>query len=283
MSERLHAEDITVPGYRIISEIAKGGMSTVLLALRLDDNTNVVLKVIPLTGGEDPLALKMFMREFDLISKLDHPNVVKIFERAFAENFAYIAMEYFPRGDLKERMEKEIDSSTALFYLQQMALGLEAMHDSNIIHRDIKPGNFLFKEDDTLTIADFGVAKDFTDLRQELTKDNVLVGTPYYMSPEQGDGQKNDKRSDLYSLGVIFYTMLTGNKPFQAKSVSELIYAHMFEPIPKLSKKLSKFQPLVDGLMQKNPDERFQNVGELLLGINWCNKRSIANTATVNP
>ena len=123
MRARVHTEEIDVPGYLIISEIAKGGMSTVLLAQRLEDNYEVVLKVIPLTGNEDPVVLKRFLREFNLISKLKHPNVVKIYERAFAENFAYIAMEYFPKGDLKMRMSKKIDPSTALSYLRQMALG----------------------------------------------------------------------------------------------------------------------------------------------------------------
>jgi len=100
--------------------------------------------------------------------------------------------------------------------------------------------------------------------------------------PEQGDGKKNDKRSDLYSLGVIFYTMLTGTRPFQAKTVSELIYAHMFEPIPKLCEQLRKFQPLLEGLMHKNPDERFQSVDELLLGIDWSSNKTTDNSVTVN-
>lgn len=260
---------LEVPGYKLMGLIGQGGMSSVVLAERMEDNLQVVLKVMFTRGMEDPTALKRFMQEYNLLSNVNHPHVVRIYERAFAADFAYIAMEYFPAGDLAARIREGIRPAEALEYLRQMASGLGAVHDLNIVHRDIKPGNILFKEDGSLTITDFGVAKHITDEYEDITVNNMVVGTPYYISPEQGSGMKVDQRSDLYSLGVIFYQMLTGKRPYTGKSVSELLRAHIANPLPRLPDYLIKYQPLIDGLLAKEPDDRFQNVRELLIGIDW--------------
>ncbi len=132
----------------------------------------------------------------------------------------------------------------------------------------MKPGNILFREDDTLTITDFGVAQTISG-EPDITVDNTVIGTPYYLSPEQGAGMKTDHRTDLYSLGVIFYQMLTGERPFTATTIAQLLKAHLNEPIPQLTGNLKKYQPLLDGLLAKDPDERFLNTKDLLLGIEW--------------
>lgn len=266
VSEALALE---IPGYRLSKEIGRGGMSTVVLAERLEDNTHVVLKIMFTRGMEDPTALKRFMLEYNLLSDVDHPHVVRIYERAFAADFAYIAMEYFPAGDLAKRIKEGIRPAEALEYLRQMASGLGSVHERGIIHRDIKPGNILFKDDGSLTITDFGVAKRGEEDMEDITINNMVVGTPYYISPEQGSGMKVDHRSDLYSLGVIFYQMMTGKRPYSGNSVSELLRAHVIEPIPQLPEFLAKYQPLIDGLLAKDPDERFQSSRELLIGIDW--------------
>lgn len=266
---RDEAMQLVIPGYRLIREIGRGGMSTVVLAERLEDGHNVVLKVMFTRGMQDPTALKRFMLEYNLVSNVEHPHVVRIYERAFAADFAYIAMEYFPAGDLARRIKEGIRPEDSLEYLRQMTSGLGAVHEHGIIHRDIKPGNMLFKEDGSLTITDFGVAKQADDEIEDITINNMVVGTPYYISPEQGSGMKVDQRSDLYSLGVIFFQMLTGKRPFTGNSVSELLRAHVVEPIPRLPAYLGRYQPLVDGLLAKDPDERFQNTRELLIGIDW--------------
>lgn len=265
-SEALKLE---IPGYRLLKEIGRGGMSTIVLGERLEDNVNVVLKVMFTHGMEDPTALKRFMLEYNLLSNVNHPHVVRIYERAFAADFAYIAMEYFPAGDLAARIKEGIRPAEGLEYLRQMASGLGAVHELDIVHRDIKPGNILFKEDGSLTITDFGVAKQGEQDMEDITVNNMVVGTPYYISPEQGSGMKVDTRSDLYSLGVIFFQMMTGKRPFTGNSVSELLRAHVVEPIPQLPDYLAKYQPLVDGLLAKDPDERFQTTRELLIGIDW--------------
>ena len=261
---------IDVPGYKIIREIGQGGMSTVLLARRLEDNKKIVLKVLFTKGQEDPLALKRFMQEYTLISCLNNPHIINIYERAFATDFAYIAMEYFPNGDLSHRIKRGgLDHEQAAEYLRQMAVGLQAVHDINVVHRDLKPGNILFRNDDSLTITDFGAAKNISGEFEDLTVNNMVVGTPYYMSPEQASGMKVDKRSDMYSLGVMFYQMLTGRRPFTANSISQLIFAHINEEPPPLPEHLSKYQPLVSGLMAKDQSERFQNANDIIIGLEW--------------
>lgn len=260
---------LEIPGYKLVREIGRGGMSTIVLAERLEDNVHVVLKIMFTQGMEDPTALKRFMLEYNLLSNVNHPHVVRIYERAFAADFAYIAMEYFPAGDLAARIKEGIRPAEGLEYLRQMASGLGAVHELDIVHRDIKPGNILFKDDGSLTITDFGVAKQGDQDMEDITVNNMVVGTPYYISPEQGSGMKVDQRSDLYSLGVIFFQMMTGKRPFSGNSVSELLRAHVVEPIPQLPGYLSKYQPLINGLLAKDPDERFQNSRELLIGIDW--------------
>ena len=260
---------IIIPGYSILKEIAKGGMSTVLLAKRQEDDLNVVLKVLFTKGLEDSSGLKRFIQEYDLISAMNHPHIIRIYERAFASEFAYIALEYLPQGDLSKRISEGVSAETAMSYLRQIALGLGAIHKLNIIHRDLKPGNILFHDDGTLTITDFGAAKIISDKMKDITMNNMVVGTPYYMSPEQCTGMRVDRRSDIYSLGVLFYQMLTGKKIFTADSISKLVQAHINDPIPELPANLSKYQPLIEGMLAKDPDERFQIVDELIAGIDW--------------
>ncbi|MCH8163773.1 MAG: protein kinase, partial [Proteobacteria bacterium] len=236
---------IIIPGYSIRKEIAKGGMSTVLLAKRLEDDLDVVLKVLFTKGLEDSSGLKRFIQEYDLIAAMNHPHIIRIYERAFASEFAYIALEYLPQGDLSKRISEGISTKTAMSYLRQIALGLGAIHKLNIIHRDLKPGNILFHNDGTLTITDFGAAKIISDKMKNITMNNMVVGTPYYMSPEQCTGKKIDRRSDIYSLGVLFYQMLTAKKLFTANSITKLIQSHINDPIPELPANLSKYQPLI--------------------------------------
>lgn len=257
---------IVVPGYEILEEIGEGGMSTVFLAKPIESDIKVALKIMFTEGNEDPLALKRFMQEYTLISCLNHANVVRIYERAFASDFAYIAMEYFQGGDLTKKLAMGIDTATAIDYTRQMCQGLIAVHDLNIIHRDIKPGNVLFKEDGTLTIIDFGVAKDLTR-DTDITVINHIIGTPYYISPEQASGLQSDHRGDLYSLGIMMYQMLTNKRPYIAKSVPELMNKHRNAPIPKLPSTLAAYQPLIDGLLAKKPEDRFQSAQDVLAGL----------------
>jgi serine/threonine-protein kinase PpkA len=231
----------------------------------------VVLKVLNLENNDDSSLLRRFMREYKLIAQIQHPNIVQIYERAFASTFAYIAMEYFSHGDLAERLKRGLDSRTAINYLHQITEGLGAAHAKGIVHRDMKPANILFRSEDSLAITDFGIAKtvESDQLKRQLTVDGALMGTLYYISPEQIMGKEADQRSDIYSLGVIMYKMLTGNHPYVGSSPTEVFEGHLSAPIPLLPEKFSSLQPLLDGLLAKDPDERFQSTDDLLMGLNW--------------
>ncbi len=260
---------LRVPGYRIVSRVGEGGSATVFLAERMEDRLKVVLKVVFTAACQrDPNLLRRFMQEYELIEEIRHKNVVRIHERAFAKEYAYIAMEHFAGGDLKQRIARGVSAEDALYYLRQICEGLTAAHLHDVVHRDLKPGNVLFRGDDTLAITDFGIAKTL-DEERSLTRDDVILGTPYYLSPEQVRDGQIDQRSDLYSLGVLFYEMLTGTKPFQGENVAMLIDAHLNAPIPRLPKALTSFQPLIEGLLAKDPDERFQSADEVLAAIDW--------------
>jgi eukaryotic-like serine/threonine-protein kinase len=262
---------VKIPGYDIKQEIAQGGMSTVYLASNVHYGTDVVLKIVNTNFCHDPIVFKRFAREHTLISKLRHPNVVRIYERAFAKDYAYIALEYFPCGDLSKRIKKNgpIPPQKAMCYLKQMAKGLSAVHELGIVHRDLKPGNIIFREDDTLAITDFGIAKILDGAKNNITNADTILGTPYYMSPEQGEREQIDARADLYSLGAIFYEMLTGEKPYKSTSLSRLIYEHIHTPIPQLKGELEIYNPIIEGLLAKDPDDRFQNAHQLLVALDW--------------
>ncbi len=257
-----------LPGYRIIDKVGEGGMANIFLAEREEDNLQVVLKVLDIANVENKDSLRRFIREYRLIGQLDHPNIARIYERAFAHSYAYIAIEYCPNGDLSQRLKKPLPTETAVSYMRQIGEGIGAAHKVGIIHRDMKPGNILFRADDSLAITDFGIAKILGDT-SELTEVGQIVGTMFYISPEQIRGKGINKYSDLYSLGVMFYKMLTGEFPFYGESVEQILQAHLMDPAPKLPKNLASFQPIIDGLLAKDTDERFQNAEEFLVGLEW--------------
>jgi DNA-binding response OmpR family regulator/tRNA A-37 threonylcarbamoyl transferase component Bud32 len=257
-----------LPGYRVIDKVGEGGMANIFLAEREEDNLQVVLKVLDIANVENKESLRRFIREYRLIGQLDHPNIARIYERAFAQSYAYIAIEYCPNGDLAQRLKQPLSTETAVSYMRQIGEGIGAAHKVGIIHRDMKPGNILFRADDSLAITDFGIAKILGDT-SELTEVGQIVGTMFYISPEQIRGTGINKYSDLYSLGVIFYKMLTGEFPFYGESVEQILQAHLMESAPRLPKKLASFQPIIDGLLAKDPDERFQNAEEFIVGLEW--------------
>ncbi len=259
---------VHIPGYRIIAPIAQGGMTTIFLAQRVEDDLEIVLKLMFTRDQPDTPLLRYFMQEYALISKLNHPHIIKIFERAFAKDFAYIAMEYLPAGNLVARIRKGLMPDKALRYIRQIAEALGAVHNLSIVHRDLKPSNILFRQNDTVAITDFGVAH-FAAGMSGIDETQVLIGSPSYMSPEQCKRRPVDPRSDLYSLGVLMFEMLTGGKPYTGRGIPEIIDAHIRAPVPRLPDELRQYQPLIDGLLAKDPAERFQSAGEFIAGLEW--------------
>jgi hypothetical protein len=266
-----HAEQLSrfgpvkILGHRFVRELAIGGTSMVYLAESERAGDMVVLKVLrdaPETGDQHT-QFSRFLQEYELISKIRHPNVVRIFDLGIADDHAYIAMEYFPRGDLRARIAKSIETHEAVRYFVEMAGALQAVHEVGVLHRDLKPGNIMLRGDDSLAIIDFGLAKH-DDIGMDMTGTGEIFGTPYYMSPEQGHGQELDARSDLYSLGVIFFEMLTGKKPFLAPTPMGVIYMHANAPLPQLSGEQRIYQTVLDRLLAKEPAQRFDSACTLL-------------------
>jgi len=257
--ERLEA----LEGYRLIKELGHGGMSRVFLAEDEDDGKYVAIKSMRTDLIEDERMIERFIREFNILSTIDSAHIVKIYDQTFSDMSAYIIMEYFPSGDLSIRIRSGMNGEKAIDYLTQMAKGLAPVHKAGIIHRDLKPGNVMFRKNERLAIVDFGLAR-VSDESMQLTRHGEVYGTPSYVSPEQARGKEVDERSDIYTCGVILYEMLTGKRPFRADNPMALFYKHVHSDVPKLPDKYSHVQPLVNKLMEKKPEDRYQTTEELL-------------------
>lgn len=252
-----------VRGYKIERMIGEGGTSRVYLAHRETDNLEVVLKVLLPELASDPAVVSRFMQEFSLIQKIKSAHVTRIFDLNYDSGNAYLAMEYFGAGDLRERIiAGGMSPVQALKIFAQIARALGAIHDAGVVHRDLKPHNIMFRDQKYLAIVDFGGAKSLGETAG-LTKVGHVIGTPNYMSPEQITGEKVDLRSDLYSLGVILHLLLTGQTLYVAPSATELMEMHLNAPIPRLPEELNGFQKLLNKLVAKDPDARFQSAREL--------------------
>lgn len=267
--QRIHKDKENVPGggldigYKFVRLIGQGAMSKVYLAERVADGLSLVLKVLDLSKVREGSLIIRFIMEAELISTINSPFVVKIHEHNLMDDYAFIAMEFFSRGDLKQRMELKITPQIAFNYMTHIAYGLNAIHKAGIIHRDLKPANIMFRGDDSLALADFGISKKL-DTDDGLTTVGQVLGTPHYMSPEQGEGKAVDTRSDLYSAGVLLYELLTGEKPFAAKTPVALIYQHIFADIPRLPQAISQYQPIIDRALAKQADDRYQTAMEFI-------------------
>jgi tRNA A-37 threonylcarbamoyl transferase component Bud32/ActR/RegA family two-component response regulator len=253
---------VNVPGYRILRRIGEGGMSRVYLAERDADGLRLVLKMLDPRLAADPASKARFVREYKIIQRIANEHVVMIFDHGFASSDPWLAMEYFPGGDLHERIRGGISSMGALKILVQIAKALDAVHAAGVVHRDLKPQNIMFRENNRLAILDFGLAREL-DATSTLTQKGMVMATPLYMSPEQCLGHPHDERGDLYAAGVILYEMLTGHHPFEGDNASSLAYQHVHGEIPRLPKRLSGYQSVLDRLLAKRPDQRFQSAREL--------------------
>jgi len=249
---------------RVIAKLYAGDLSSVYLAESEDGKERLALKVlrhVPDAGGGR--LFDRFLQEYEVIARVQHANVVRIFDLGVADDHAYIAMEYLGAGSLGERLKQALPPESAAAYTRQIAGALAAIHGAGILHRDLKPANIMFRDEGSLALIDFGLAKQMR-LHAAITGTGQIFGTPYYMSPEQGHAEPTDERSDLYSLGCILYEMLTGERPFTASSPMGVIYRHAHAPRPRLSRALTHFQPLLDRLLAVDRFERYQSAGELL-------------------
>jgi eukaryotic-like serine/threonine-protein kinase len=251
-----------IPGYTIRRTIGESEKAIVYLATSAALAADVALKVSrsELDSSSDR---QIFAREHAALSALRHPAIVQIHEYGVHHGREYLAMEYFPRGDLKARLQRGILEPDVLRYIEQIARALDVVHTAGIFHRDLKPPNVMMRETDEVVLIDFGLARN---VQGELnsTRKGVLRGSPYYMSPEQALGETLDARTDLYSLGIIFYEMLTGKKPYTGATAIEVLQQHVSAPSPRLPRQLEHLQSLLDGLTAKSPDERFASAAQVV-------------------
>lgn len=253
-----------IKGYKFIEKLAVSKHSAVYLAEKESAGIKVVLKVLRQIPdlSDDIGAFDRFLQEYELIADLEHPNIVKIYDLGVSDDHAHIAMEYLSGGDLKQKMKAGISEQDAVDYLLQIASALAEVHKVGILHRDLKPGNIMLRDDGTIVLIDFGLAKRMRS-NLKMTDQGEIFGTPYYMSPEQGHANEVDARSDIYSLGIIFYEMLTGEKPFYAANAMGIIYKHSNSPVPLLPTRLARYQLLTNLLLAKRPVDRLQTADEV--------------------
>ncbi|MGH8260434.1 MAG: protein kinase domain-containing protein [Steroidobacteraceae bacterium] len=251
-----------IPGYTIRRNIGESEKAIVYLASSVTLGLDVALKVSK-SEDDESSDRQLFAREHAALSALRHPAIVRIHDYGVHRGREYLAMEYFPRGDLKARLQRGILEPDVLRYIEQMARALDIVHTAGIFHRDLKPPNVMLRESDEVVLIDFGLARNVRGGMQS-TRKGVLRGSPYYMSPEQALGEPLDARTDLYSLGVIFYEMLTGRKPYTGTSAIEVLQQHVSAPAPRLPQLLEHLQPLLDGLLAKSPDDRLATASQVV-------------------
>ncbi|MCU0286885.1 MAG: serine/threonine protein kinase [Acidobacteria bacterium] len=253
-----------IPGYMLIRKLGHGGMADVFLGIQENLQREVAIKILASSLFRDEQFSIRFKNEALTAAKLSHPNIITIHDIGQVDDTYYIVMEYLPES-LKDRMQKIgiMTPPEALSIIKMIASALDYAHSKGFIHRDIKPDNIMFRQDGAAVLVDFGIARAM-DSASNLTRTGTSVGTPYYMSPEQCRGEKIDGRSDIYSLGVQLYQLLTGKVPYKAENTTGIIFKHIQEPVPLLPKELSQYQLLLDKMMAKDKALRISGGAELI-------------------
>lgn len=255
---------ISIPGYRIIRELGRGGMATVLLAVQESVDREVALKVLlPQLLMVDPTFGDRFLREARIAARLHHRHIVAVYDVGVHDGTHYAAMEYLSGGSVMADHHEPIDPRAALRCIREVAEALDYAHSKGFIHRDVKPDNILLRDDGSCVLCDFGIARAATAATQ-MTKTGSVVGTPYYMSPEQLRGMPLDGRADLYSLGVVFHHLLTGDVPYRASDSLAVGIMHMTAPLPRLPVRLQALQSLLERMMAKDAADRVQTGAEVM-------------------
>ncbi len=257
----------TLGQFRVAERIGSGGMATVFKAYQPTLDRYVAIKVLPTHYARDPVFVKRFEREARSVARLAHPNIVQIHDFGEQDNITYIVMEYVDGGTLKDRLKRALPVAEVVDFVIQAAEGLECAHRNGIVHRDVKPANMLLRKDGHLLLSDFGIAK-ILEGTTNLTRVGTGIGTPQYMSPEQGTGQMVDRRSDIYSLGIVLFHCLTGHVPFTADSPLSTTLKHMNEPLP-VDKLAVEGVPtpiiqVVQKMAAKQQQDRYQTAEEVV-------------------
>ena len=253
--------------YEIIKLIGEGGMANVYLAYDTILERNVAVKVLRGDLADDEKFVRRFQREALSASSLSHPNIVEMYDVGEDNGNFYIVMEYIDGQTLKQLIKKRghLTVPEAIDIMLQLTDGLAHAHDSYIIHRDIKPQNIMILEDGMVKITDFGIAMAIN--ASDLTQTNSVMGSVHYLPPEQAAGKGSTIKSDIYSLGILFYEMLAGTMPFRGETAVEIALKHIKDPMPSIRKINPKVPQSVENIIfkstAKNPKNRYNNVREL--------------------
>ncbi|MFN8532124.1 MAG: serine/threonine-protein kinase [Dehalococcoidia bacterium] len=251
----------TLGEFRIDAKIGEGGMAAVYRATQPSLHRTVAIKVLDTSLLADPTFVARFQREADTVAKLMHPNIVPVYAFGEAGVTLYLAMGFVPGGSLAERMARPLDLQTVGRIVRQVAEALDYAHKQGVVHRDIKPANILLGEGDWALLSDFGIAR-MLEGRMRLTQPGVGLGTPEYMSPEQGLSDDIDGRSDIYSLGIVLYELITGEVPFDADTPFGILYKQVHEPLPLPSKIKPEISSALENVIiratAKRPEDRYQ-------------------------
>ncbi|HEX2790189.1 MAG TPA: protein kinase [Steroidobacteraceae bacterium] len=255
LPRRIAPSHLDLPQYAILHKLGESSRAAVYFAYSITLGRNVALKISKpsVEGAEES---REFAREYAAISAVQHRSVVEIYDYGFHAGREFIAMEYFPCGDLKTRLQQPMSVAESLGYALRICGALRIIHGAGLIHRDLKPPNVMLREDGSVVLIDFGLAKGLESSGQN-TAIGVLRGSPYYMSPEQAQGIPLDSRSDLYSVGVMLFEMLTGSKPYMGNSAVEVMQQHVHGPRPRLPAPLAGFEPLLEQFMARERHRRF--------------------------
>lgn len=254
---------LEIPGYTILRPLGQGGMATVYLAVQQSLGREVALKVLSPALAQDSTATERFVREARIAAKLHHPAIVAIHDVGVHAGMPYMSIAFEPGGTVAQLARSHLDPKAVFRIIRDIANALDYAHRQGVSHRDVKPENILLRADGSCVLSDFGIARA-AESQIGLTREGTSVGTPHYMSPEQLRGERCDGRSDLYSLGVVFYQLLVGNLPYQGTDAWAIGMQHLMEPIPRLPPSLAYLQEFLDGLLAKDPAARLQSGAEVV-------------------
>ena len=260
-----HWRQPEVAGYSFMKKIAQSSSASVYLAKNDEFSHPVALKVQPLKGETvvSTADRERFTKECEILSKLNHRSIANVLDFGVTEDYLFLALEYFPCGSLRDRLKNPVSEADAVNYAHQIGEALQIVHAARIVHRDLKPSNLMLTDENRLVLIDFGSAR--TQLvASDLARTDDCTGTPYYVCPEQIEDREPDARGDLYSLGVVMFEMLAGVLPFMGANLAAILSAHRTAAIPRLPEAVKNYQPIIDRLLAKDPQDRFASAAQFL-------------------
>ena len=283
-------EDLTgmqIGPYQILESLGEGGMAAVYRGRHTAMDRLVAIKILPKHFASDPHFVLRFRREAKILSELQHPHILPVFDFGESDGYTYIVLPYIKGGTLLDLLRgRPLPLAQIRSVISQVGDALDCAHEHGLVHRDVKPSNVLVDERGNCLLSDFGLAK-VVEGPDHLTTSGVIVGTPLYMSPEQCMGEKPDSRSDVYSLGVILYEMATGRPPFRAETPMGVVFKHVNDPLPPARsfnpEVLPGLERVLDRALAKDPRQRFQSARDLVWSVQAVTPEPVTTVAPPPP